>query len=80
MCRPIVLVEYDHTGIGERFFEFENVSYICSANRTDRLVAVANCEIVSVLVSGLEDNVVLCMVGGLIFVDQNMLETFLIVA
>ena len=80
MGGSIVLVEYDDAGVGEGFFEFEDVANVGASKRVHGLVAVADYEHVLVFVAELQDNVVLCRVGVLVFVDEDMLEAFLIVA
>ena len=79
MCGSIVLVEYDDAGVGERFFEFKNVSYVGTAKCVYGLVAVADYENVSVFVSQFENNVILGGVGVLVFIYEDMLEPFLVV-
>ena len=79
MGGSVVLVEDDNAGVGEGFFEFENVSYVCSSERVDGLVAVADDEDVSVLVGEFEHDVVLCGVGVLVFVYEDVLKALLVV-
>ena len=68
LCRSIVLVEHDDPGIGERFFEFKNVSYVGTAECVYGLVAVTNHEDVSMFVSQFENNVILGGVSVLVFI------------
>ena len=79
MGGSVVLVEDNDAGVGECFFEFEDVSDVRASERVDRLVAVTDDEDVAVFVGKFEHHVVLCGVGVLVFVDKDVLEALPVV-
>ena len=73
------MVEDHNAGVRERFLEFEDVSDVGTSERIDGLIAVTDDEDVSMVVGEFEHNVVLCGVGVLVFVDEDMMEASLVV-
>ena len=60
-------------------FEFENVSDVRASERVNGLVAITDDEDVAVFVGEFEHHVVLCGVGVLVFVDEDVLEALPVV-
>ena len=74
---PVVLVEHDHRGVGERLFELEDVADVGAAEPVDRLVGVADHAHVVVLRAEQHHEFVLRLVRVLVLVDQDVLEAVL---
>ena len=75
----IVLFELDHTRLRKIFFKVEDVADVCAAPLVDTLVIIADHAKILTRLGQQADNLVLDVVGILIFVHEDVTETVLII-
>ena len=77
--RPVVLLEHDHRGVGERLLELEDVPNVSASKSVHTLVGVTHDADVAVLLGEHEDELVLGAVGVLVLVHEEVAEALLVV-
>ncbi len=75
---PVILVQDDDGRVGERPLELEEVPHIGSPPTVDRLVGIADHRYLVMSSGKLQHELVLCPVGVLVLVDQDVLEALLV--
>ncbi len=79
LCGTVILLQPDHLGVGKRFFKAQDVFDGRTAELVNALVVVAHdAEVAGSLSRQQLDQQVLRVAGVLIFVDQDVAETVLV--
>ena len=79
LAGPVVLIEHDHPGVGERPLELEQVAHLGTPEPVDALVGVADDTDVASGLPELYHQLVLREVRVLVLVHEDVLESLLVV-